>query len=123
MARAEAVTSLELLARDTSLERLRRALFHRPRFTVQELLTCTSQALLQYWNESTHNENDLLPQTSKKTDSMKGNAQQTKVHFKGKDDDFIVFADSKEAVQNWKKDSSVPLAQVVSGFKVFVTHK
>lgn len=44
------------------------------------------------------------------------------MHYKGKNDDFIVFVDSKEAVQEWKKDKSTPLAQVVSGWKVFVTH-
>ncbi|KAF2662505.1 shwachman-Bodian-diamond syndrome protein [Lophiostoma macrostomum CBS 122681] len=54
---------------------------------------------------------------------MKGNDVQTKVHLKGKDDDFIIFVDSAEAVQNWKNDSSVPLAQVVNGWKIFVTHK
>lgn len=54
---------------------------------------------------------------------MRGNAGQTKVHHKGKTEDFVIFVDSKEAVQNWKKDKTVPLAQVVSGWKVFVTHK
>lgn len=54
---------------------------------------------------------------------MRGNDATTKVHFKGKDDDFIVMVDSAKAVQDWKKDSSIPLAQVVSGWKVFVTHK
>ena len=54
---------------------------------------------------------------------MRGNAGQTKVHLKGKDEDFVIMVDSKEAVQNWKKDKSVPLSQVVSGWKVFVTHK
>jgi hypothetical protein len=54
---------------------------------------------------------------------MRGNAPQTKVHYKGKEDDFIIFAESKEAVQTWKTDKTVPLAQVVSGFKIFVTHK
>jgi hypothetical protein len=54
---------------------------------------------------------------------MKGNAAQTKVHLKGKDEDFIVMVDSKDAVLNWKKDKSIPLAQVVSGWKVFVTHR
>lgn len=53
----------------------------------------------------------------------RGNDQQTKVHYKGKDEDFIIFVDSAEAVKNWKNDSSVPLAQIVSGFKVFITHK
>lgn len=53
----------------------------------------------------------------------RGNDQQTKVHYKGKEDDFVIFVDSVEALQNWKKDSSIPLAQVVSGWKVFTTHK
>jgi len=48
---------------------------------------------------------------------------QTKVHYKGKDDDFIIFVDSAQAVKDWVKDSSVPLAQVVSGWKIFVTRK
>ena len=54
---------------------------------------------------------------------MRGNDAQVKVHYKGNEDDFIIFVDSAQAVQDWKKDSSVPLAQVVSGWKVFVTHK
>ncbi|KJX94629.1 shwachman-bodian-diamond syndrome protein [Zymoseptoria brevis] len=52
---------------------------------------------------------------------MKGNASEVKVHYKGNNDDFIVIVDSVQAVKDWKKDSSVPLAQVVSSFKVFVT--
>ncbi|KAH0106735.1 hypothetical protein KCU66_g13773, partial [Aureobasidium melanogenum] len=54
---------------------------------------------------------------------MRGNAAQVKVHFKGADDDYIVFVDSAQAVRDWKADKSVPLAQVVSGWKIFVTHK
>lgn len=54
---------------------------------------------------------------------MRGNAPQTKMHYKGKNDDFVIFVDSASAVQEWKKDKSTPLAQVVSGWKVFVTHK
>lgn len=53
----------------------------------------------------------------------RGNEIQTKVHYKGKEDDFIVFVDNAQAVKDWKKDKSVPLAQVVSGWKVFVSHK
>ncbi|KAI5244024.1 hypothetical protein E4T47_03823 [Aureobasidium subglaciale] len=53
---------------------------------------------------------------------MRGNAAQVKVHYKGSDDDYIVFVDSAQAVRDWKADKSVPLAQVVSGWKVFVTH-
>ncbi|KAF1973630.1 shwachman-Bodian-diamond syndrome protein [Bimuria novae-zelandiae CBS 107.79] len=54
---------------------------------------------------------------------MRGNDQQTKVHYKGKEDDFIIFVDSADAFKEWKKDSSIPLAQVVSGWKVFHTNK
>ncbi|KAK7541218.1 ribosome maturation protein [Phyllosticta citribraziliensis] len=53
----------------------------------------------------------------------RGNDTQTKVHYQGKEEDFIIFVDDVEAVQKWKNDKSVPLAQVVSGWKVFVTHK
>lgn len=31
--------------------------------------------------------------------------------------------ESAQAVQDWKKDKTIPLAQVVNGWKVFVTHK
>jgi hypothetical protein len=54
---------------------------------------------------------------------MRGNAQTTKVHYKGNSDDFVVMVESEEAVKNWLADRSIPLAQVVDGFKVFVTHK
>lgn len=53
----------------------------------------------------------------------KGEGSQTKVHFKGKEDDFVVFVESAKAVSDWKADKSVPLAQVVDAFKIFVTHK
>ncbi|MCJ1317910.1 hypothetical protein MMC15_003237 [Xylographa vitiligo] len=53
----------------------------------------------------------------------RGNAPQTKVHYQGKDEDFVIYVDGSKAVQDWKKDRSIPLAQVVSGFKIFVTHK
>ncbi|KAK8187469.1 ribosome maturation protein [Phyllosticta capitalensis] len=53
----------------------------------------------------------------------RGNDTQTKVHYQGKEEDFIIFVDDIKAVQDWKNDKSIPLAQVVSGWKVFVTHK
>lgn len=53
----------------------------------------------------------------------RGNDSQVKVHYQGKDEDFIIFVDDAEAVKKWKEDSSIPLSQVVSGFKVFVTDK
>lgn len=53
----------------------------------------------------------------------RGNTPQVKVHYAGKDEDFIIFVDDVQSVQKWKDDRSIPLAQVVSGFKIFVTHK
>jgi ribosome maturation protein Sdo1 len=54
---------------------------------------------------------------------MRGNQAHTKVHYAGKDDDFIVFAISPQAVTDWRADKSLPLSQVVAGWQVFVTHK
>ncbi|CAF9920220.1 MAG: hypothetical protein GOMPHAMPRED_002014 [Gomphillus americanus] len=53
----------------------------------------------------------------------RGNALQARVHYQGKDEDFIVMIDDKESAQKWKEDKTIPLAQVVSSFKVFITHK
>merc|ERR1712003_597900 len=53
----------------------------------------------------------------------RGNEAQCKVHYKGKSDDFIIFVDSAQAVRDWKNDKTIALATVVSGWKVFVTHK
>ncbi|KAK3173727.1 hypothetical protein OEA41_007059 [Lepraria neglecta] len=53
----------------------------------------------------------------------RGNASQSKVHYQGKEEDFVIYIDDIESVQKWKGDRSIPLAQVVSGFKIFVTHK
>jgi hypothetical protein len=72
------------------------------------------------------NHSPLIPKLSssiQRTNMPRGNEQQTKVHYKGNEDDFIIFVESSEEVQKWKNDSSVPLAQVVNGWKVFVTHK
>ncbi|KAL1302766.1 hypothetical protein AAFC00_003113 [Neodothiora populina] len=54
---------------------------------------------------------------------MHGNAAQVKVHYKGEGDDFVIFVDSAQSVRDWKADKSVPLAQVVNGWKIFCTHK
>lgn len=53
----------------------------------------------------------------------KGNTQQYKVFYKGTEEDFIIFVDSPEDLAKWKADRSTPLAQVVSGFKIMVSHK
>jgi len=53
----------------------------------------------------------------------RGNVPQCKVIFKGSTDSFVVFVEGEQAVKDWKNDRSVPLAQVVAGFKIFQTHK
>lgn len=53
----------------------------------------------------------------------RGNANVTKVFYKGNTDDFIVFVESPEDLEAWKTDRSIPLAQVVNSFKIMLTHK
>ncbi|KAI1779901.1 shwachman-Bodian-diamond syndrome protein [Hypoxylon cercidicola] len=53
----------------------------------------------------------------------KGEATQVKVHYKGKDEDFIIFVDDIETYKKWQNDKSVPMAHFISAFKIFVTHK
>ena len=54
---------------------------------------------------------------------VRGEASKLKVHYKGKDDDYLVFVDDADTYNKWKTDKSVPLAHFVSSFKVFCTHK
>lgn len=42
----------------------------------------------------------------------RGNASQSKVHYQGKEEDFVIYIDDIESVQKWKGDRSIPLAQV-----------
>ena len=53
----------------------------------------------------------------------RGEGQQTKCHYKGKDEDFVVFVEDAKSARDWKTDKTIPLAQVVGSFKIFVTHK
>jgi hypothetical protein len=53
----------------------------------------------------------------------RGESTQVKVHYKGKQEDFIVFVDDVETYKKWQSDKSVPPAQFVSTFNVFLTHK
>ncbi|KAK1639163.1 shwachman-Bodian-diamond syndrome protein [Colletotrichum phormii] len=54
---------------------------------------------------------------------VRGEASQTKVHFKGQEDDFIIFVEDAELYKKWKTDKTVPLAHFISSYKIFVTHK
>ncbi|EHK40662.1 uncharacterized protein TrAtP1_003990 [Trichoderma atroviride] len=53
----------------------------------------------------------------------RGESTQVKVHYKGKQEDFIVFVDDVETYKKWQSDKSIPPAQFVSTFNVFLTHK
>ncbi|KAL1988322.1 hypothetical protein VTN96DRAFT_10005 [Rasamsonia emersonii] len=53
----------------------------------------------------------------------RGNDNFTKVYYKGKFDDFVIFVDDVPAVHRWRKDRSVPLQQILNGWKIFVTHR
>ncbi|KKK21920.1 hypothetical protein P175DRAFT_0503975 [Aspergillus ochraceoroseus IBT 24754] len=54
---------------------------------------------------------------------MRASDPSSKIFYKGKSDDFIVFVDDLNTLQKWKTDSTVPLADVVNGWKIFVTHR
>lgn len=45
-----------------------------------------------------------------------------KVFYKGKTDDFVVIVDDLDILQKWKNDKSIALADVLNGWKIFVTH-
>jgi hypothetical protein len=53
----------------------------------------------------------------------RGGNHMTRVHYKGRHDDYFVFLDSTDDYRRWLHDSSIPLAQVVRSFQVFCTHK
>ncbi|KAL7665209.1 Ribosome maturation protein SDO1/SBDS N-terminal domain-containing protein [[Candida] zeylanoides] len=45
-----------------------------------------------------------------------------KIFFKGKDNDFIIFIEDDNSVQKFKKgDTTIPLIEIVSIYKVFTT--
>ena len=52
----------------------------------------------------------------------RGNDTAAKMYYKGSSEDFIVFVDDLEILQKWKNDRSIALADVLNGWKIFVTH-
>jgi hypothetical protein len=70
---------------------------------------------------TTHKPNHHTPQTN--ANMTRGGAEQAYAHFKGKDETFIVYLDDAAAAEKWKTDKTIPLAQVVGSFKIFITHK
>jgi hypothetical protein len=53
----------------------------------------------------------------------RGNTRQSKVYYKGRTEDFVIFVADITAVQNWRKDHTLPLAQVMDGWKIFTSHQ
>lgn len=54
---------------------------------------------------------------------VRADGVQTKVHFKGSEDDYIIIAENAELVKKWREDKTIPLIDVVNAFEVFTTHK
>lgn len=53
----------------------------------------------------------------------RSNEVNAKVFYKGASEDFIVFVDDVATLKEWRNDRSIPLARVLNGWKIFVTHK
>ncbi|KAL7790410.1 ribosome maturation protein [Trichoderma ceciliae] len=53
----------------------------------------------------------------------RGESTQSKVHFKGKQGDFLVFVDDVDTYKKWQSDKSIPLAHFISTFQVFLSHR
>ena len=52
-----------------------------------------------------------------------GNTRQSKVFYKGQSEDFVIFVADITATHNWRKDHSIPLAQVMDVWKIFTSHQ
>jgi hypothetical protein len=52
----------------------------------------------------------------------RGNSPQTQVFYKSSNGEqqFCIFVESEEALQKWKADSSIPMTDVVAGWKIMV---
>jgi hypothetical protein len=53
----------------------------------------------------------------------RGEGQQTRVHFKGSEDDFLVFVENASTAKKWLSDKTIPLVDVVGNFKVYASGK
>ncbi|KFY50220.1 hypothetical protein V496_09523 [Pseudogymnoascus sp. VKM F-4515 (FW-2607)] len=51
----------------------------------------------------------------------RGQGLQSKVHFKGNTDDFLVFVEDPALLKKWRDDKTIALVDVVDAFKVFTT--
>ncbi len=74
-------------------------------------------------SDQKHTPHQRIPPYRTTENMPRGNAPQVKVIYKGGSDSFVVFVDNEQTVKDWRKDRSIPLAQVMAGFKIFQTHK
>ncbi|KAE8396851.1 hypothetical protein BDV37DRAFT_293190 [Aspergillus pseudonomiae] len=51
----------------------------------------------------------------------RGNTRQSKVFYKGPIEGFAFMVEDVTAMQNWRRDHSIPLAQVLDGWKIFTS--
>ncbi|KFY31065.1 hypothetical protein V493_01429 [Pseudogymnoascus sp. VKM F-4281 (FW-2241)] len=54
---------------------------------------------------------------------VRGQGLQSRVHYKGINDDYIVFVEDPAMLKKWREDKTVALVEVVDAFKVFITGK
>ncbi|KAF1835299.1 DUF1960-domain-containing protein [Decorospora gaudefroyi] len=51
----------------------------------------------------------------------RGNSPQTQVFYKGSTgEQFCIFVESEEVLKNWKSDTSIPMTEVLAGWKIMV---
>lgn len=54
----------------------------------------------------------------------RGEATQTKVHYKAGNEDFIVFVDDVEAYKKFRDgDTTIAMAHFMSNMSIYLTHK
>lgn len=46
-----------------------------------------------------------------------------KVFYRGSTEDFVIFVDNLQVLENWLRDRSIPLVNVLNGWHIFVTQK
>jgi len=52
---------------------------------------------------------------------MRATEPSARIHYKGSNNNFVMFAVSPEAFRKYRKDSSVPLTEVLDAFTVYTT--
>lgn len=77
------------------------------------------------FNYTISNNTDLNPTNSNSLHikMARGQGLQSKVHYKGSTDDYVVFVEDPAMLKKWREDKTIALVEVVDAFKVFTTGK